>query len=72
MKRGNVEARSRTFDDYGRALENTPDGDFPDPRSVSADVQSLVHEARIGCTSGMLLCLDRDQRLVYVLGEIFG
>jgi len=35
-------------------------------------VQLLVDEARIGCTSGMLLCLDREQRLVYVLGEIFG
>jgi hypothetical protein len=29
------------------------------------DVQLLVDEARIGCTSGMLLCLDREQRLVY-------
>jgi hypothetical protein len=26
----------------------------------------------IGCTSGMLLCLSREQRIVYVLGEIFG
>ena len=32
----------------------------------------MVDEARITCTSGMLLCLDREQRLVYVLGEIFG
>src|SRR6185295_2060968 len=29
-------------------------------------------EARIGCTSGMLLCLDREQRLIYILGAIFG
>ena len=35
-------------------------------------MQLLVDEARIGCTTGMLLCLDREQRLVYVLGEIFG
>jgi hypothetical protein len=32
----------------------------------------MVDEARIGCTSGMLLCLDREQRLVYILGDIFG
>ena len=32
----------------------------------------MVDEARIGCTSGMLLCLDRIQRLSYILGEIFG
>ena len=34
---------------------------------MPADVQLLVDEARIGCTTGMLLCLDREQRLVYIL-----
>ena len=46
--------------------------DLPDPATVPADVQLLVDEARIGCSMGMLLCLDRQQRLVYILGEIFG
>ncbi len=45
---------------------------LPDPREVPSDVKLLVEEARIGCTSGMLLCLDREQRLAYVLGEILG
>jgi hypothetical protein len=31
-----------------------------------------VTEAMLACTSGMLLCLDREQRLSYVLGAIFG
>ena len=61
-----------TFEDYGRDLDDTPDADLPDPASVSADVGVYVHEARIGCTSGMLLCLDDEQRVVYVLGAIFG
>jgi hypothetical protein len=26
----------------------------------------------LACTSGMLLCLDREQRLTYILGAIFG
>jgi hypothetical protein len=39
---------------------------------VPADVRLLVDEARIGCSMGMLLCLDREQRLAYVLGDIFG
>jgi hypothetical protein len=26
----------------------------------------------ISCVSGMLLCLDREQRFIYILGEIFG
>jgi RNA polymerase sigma factor (sigma-70 family) len=60
------------FSDYARGLDGTPDLDLPDPSSVPADVQLLVQEAKIGCTSGMLLCLDREQRLVYILGGILG
>lgn len=71
-KRGRLEPATMNFADFGRSLDRAPDADLPDPRTVPVDVQLLVDEARIGCTSGMLLCLDREQRLVYVLGEIFG
>jgi hypothetical protein len=30
----------------------------------------LLEEIKIGCTQGMLLCLDRAHRLAYILGEI--
>src|SRR5207247_4399369 len=56
-----------SFSDYARGLDNTADLDLPDPSAVPADVQLLVQEATIGCTSGMLLCPDRAQRLVYTL-----
>lgn len=72
MKRSRAEAREITFAEYGQVLDATPDAELPDPQSVPADMQLLVEEARIGCTSGMLLCLDREQRLVFILGSIFG
>src|SRR4026209_2670030 len=72
MKRGRADAAGWTFTRYGDSLDATPDMDLPDPRSVPADVRLLVDEARIGCTSGMLLCLDRGQRRISVLAEIFG
>jgi RNA polymerase sigma factor (sigma-70 family) len=70
MKRGRLEPEALTFSCYAHGLDNTPDQDLPDQSSVPADVRLLVKEARISCTSGMLLCLDRGQRLVYILGEI--
>ena len=70
MKRGRVERETLTFGCYAHGLENTRDSDLPDARSVPVDVRLLVEEAKISCTSGMLLCLDRGQRLVYILGEI--
>jgi RNA polymerase sigma factor (sigma-70 family) len=72
MKRTRAEEVGYTFERYAEGLDSAPDLDLPDPSTVPADVQLLVDEARIGCSMGMLLCLDRDQRLVYVLGEVFG
>jgi RNA polymerase sigma factor (sigma-70 family) len=72
MKRGRMEPLVTSFADYGRSLDDAAELDLPDPREVPVDVRLLVQEARIGCTSGMLLCLDREQRLAYVLGEILG
>ena len=72
IKRRGDQPDTISFSDYARGLDNTPDLDLPDPSSVPADVQLLVQEAKIGCTSGMLLCLDREQRLVYILGGILG
>jgi RNA polymerase sigma factor (sigma-70 family) len=72
MKRARGEAAEWTFSRYAQSLENTPDTELTDQASTPADVRLLIDEARIGCTSGMLLCLDREQRLVYILAEIFG
>jgi RNA polymerase sigma factor (sigma-70 family) len=72
MKRSRGEEVEWTFEKYGSGLSNAPDEDLPDPRSVPIDLKLIVDEAMIGCTSGMLLCLTREQRLVYILGEIFG
>jgi RNA polymerase sigma factor (sigma-70 family) len=65
-------AEDWNFARYKVALETMPDRELPDPNSIPADVRLLVEEAKIGCTTGVLLCLDREQRLIYVLSEIFG
>src|SRR5213078_2991350 len=70
-KRGRLEPETLTFSCYAHGLDNTPDLDLPDEASVPVDVRLIVDEARLSCTSGMLLCLDRAQRLVYILGEVF-
>lgn len=72
MKRRSKEEPRTTFEDFRSALEHAPDQDLPDPKSVPVDLKVLVDEAKIGCTTAMLLCLDREQRLTFVLGEVFG
>ena len=60
------------FARYKVTLDAMPDRELPDPNVIPADIQLVVEEAKIGCTTGVLLCLDREQRLIYVLSEIFG
>jgi RNA polymerase sigma factor (sigma-70 family) len=54
---------ARFAEDLGEGLSD--DGPAAGERSL------LVEEVKIGCTLGMLQCLDRPHRLAYVLGEIF-
>ena len=72
-KRGRVEVRQASIDfaSYGAALDDRPDLELADPKGTSAETDLLVTEAMISCTSGMLLCLDREQRLTFILGAIF-
>src|SRR4030095_15955387 len=46
MKRSRAEEREWTFERYGADLDSALDAELPDPRSVPADVQLLVDEAR--------------------------
>ena len=61
-----------TFADYGAAIDRTPDLDLPYPKSLPVGLPLLVEETKNGCTMGMLLCLDRKQRLIFTLGAILG
>ena len=72
MKRRSAETPTLTFAGFGAAIDNTPDLDLPDPRSVPVALPLLVEETKNSCTMGMLLCLDRRQRLVFTLGAILG
>ncbi|QDU99127.1 RNA polymerase sigma factor [Lignipirellula cremea] len=72
MKRRGGESQPHTFATYAAAIRDIPERDLPDPKSVPVEVPLLVEEAKIACTTGMLLCLDRSQRLTFTLGEILG
>lgn len=34
--------------------------------------EAVVEEVRLLCSTAMLMCLNREQRLLYIIGEIFG
>ena len=66
-----AEREELTFERFAEQLD---EGLAPDVPGPAAEVENrlLVEEVKLGCTQGMLLCLDRDHRLAYILGEVFG
>jgi RNA polymerase sigma factor (sigma-70 family) len=60
-----------TFEDFGDYLERTGLADA-DARHSPQEWELLGHEVRVQCMLGMVLCLDREQRLVLIVGAILG
>ena len=58
--------------DRGANLSALPHAAAADEATEHAASEAAVEEVRVLCSMAMLLCLSRDQRLLYVIGEIFG
>ena len=58
------------FEDLGMRLNETPDDEMA--FWEVEEKKELTKEVRIQWLSGMLLCLTKQQRLIYIIGEIFG
>jgi len=67
-RKSRLEEQRYTFPRFGAELDEGL-SDEGAPRG-GADTALLLEEVKIGCTLGMLQCLDRPHRLAYVLGEI--
>ena len=66
VKKSPVERMHLSFDRFAEDLAEGLSADGP----MDAERSLLTEEVKIGCTLGMLQCLDRPHRLAYVLGEI--
>lgn len=69
MKKYWLEDTIVSFEGYGNDLEAIEDIVLTKEQQI--EQRELVTEAKLGCMLGMLLCLNRKQRLVYILGEVF-
>ncbi|MDN5216358.1 RNA polymerase sigma factor [Fulvivirgaceae bacterium BMA12] len=57
-----------SWEEFGSGLEAIPNEELSDTL-LNKDL--IVKEAKLSCMKGMLLCFTPEQRLVYVLGELF-
>ena len=72
MKRTRKEEFVSSFDSHRIFLESVPDMEYSVSYGCEAEQNILFEETKKQCLNGMLLCLDRMQRLVFLLGAVFG
>jgi RNA polymerase sigma factor (sigma-70 family) len=66
VKKSCVERQRLNFSSFADDLSEGLSADGP----ADAERSLLTEEVKIGCTLGMLQCLDRPHRLAYVLGDL--
>jgi RNA polymerase sigma factor (sigma-70 family) len=57
------------FETVGNVIDQLPDNELSENEQLQ--LADTTEDVRISCTAGMLLCLDREQRITFILGAIF-
>lgn len=69
-KRKKGEQQFTSFAELGENLDAIPNPDLT--KEEEMEYAEISKEMQIRCLSGMLICLNREQRLMFILGDIFG
>ncbi|MBT2160823.1 RNA polymerase sigma factor [Zobellia barbeyronii] len=68
-KKQSSKLRFVSFENYFNTIDNVPSSDLNEQEEK--ELKDTIEEIRINCTTGMLLCLSKEQRMIYILGEMF-
>lgn len=68
-KRKQKEKVFPSFEEHDRQLNAVPDPELTPEEEL--ELKDYTREVKFRCTSAMLICLDREQRLIYLLGDSF-
>lgn len=72
FRKGKIEVLTNSFDEYAEEIYRVADEVLDSRELQNPETNLLVKEANVGCMLGMLLCLSRPQRMVFILGEMLG
>jgi RNA polymerase sigma factor (sigma-70 family) len=70
LRQRRAELEAVSFEEYEKSLELDSSVDWQEYHS-SALQNIFVEEIRISCLQGLLLCLDREHRLAFLLVDVF-
>lgn len=68
-KKSAMEIKNTGFDFFSNMIDHA--ADLPLNVEEEISMKEQIAEAKVACTTGMIMCLDRDQRLIFIIGEVF-
>ncbi len=68
-KKQKYETLVTSFDVFFDYIRETPEIQLT--QAEEKEMQQEIEESKVSCMAGMLMCLDREQRLIYIVGELF-
>lgn len=68
-KRRPMESKWDGFDDFANKLNAIPSPELSPEEEIEQEFRTKT--ARVRCMSGMLMCLTREQRLLYLVGDVY-
>ncbi|MDO5971415.1 RNA polymerase sigma factor [Flavivirga aquimarina] len=68
-KKQSSKLRFVSFENYFNSIDSVPSSNLNEQEEK--ELKDTIEEIRINCTTGMLLCLSKEQRMIYILGEMF-
>ena len=69
IKKQKYEKLVTSFDVFFDYIDETPNN--PLTPIEEEEMYKEIEESKVSCMAGMLMCLDREQRLIYIVGELF-
>jgi RNA polymerase sigma factor (sigma-70 family) len=69
IKKQSYEKDVTSFDVFFDYIEGSPVIELSTEEET--EMSQAIEESKVACMAGMLMCLDREQRLIYTVGEIF-
>lgn len=69
-KRRKGEKQFTDFENQGKRLDSIENATLDE--NEEKEYEELAKELRYRCLSGMIMCLTREQRLLFIVGETFG
>jgi len=69
LKKSSYEQKVSSIEDFFSIIESSSVNELS--AEEETELKKEIEESKISCMAGMLMCLNREERLLYIIGDVF-